>query len=199
MLLLLEDHSRENTIPLVFTISQRESLHTTFAYDRSAKTWRLTIDDIPDGKSDSFGRSEFAIEISEVVVLLACRTPIYSSSGAFPPRISFWGPFFRSESRRLIIVQSMIKADKVPIAEIMSVDMECTTMCSPNRGSKTNETLSPKKAAGSWNIRNIAAQTATVIIITLNLRISGLPLNQQRHGLEIRPTGLANVADTEPV
>ena len=44
-----------DTIPLVFTISQRESLHTTFAYDRSAETWRLTIDDVTDGKSDRFG------------------------------------------------------------------------------------------------------------------------------------------------
>jgi len=44
-----------DTIPLVFTLSQRESLHTTFAYDRSADTWRLTIDDITGRKSDRFG------------------------------------------------------------------------------------------------------------------------------------------------
>ncbi|HUN95099.1 MAG TPA: hypothetical protein VMU69_02535, partial [Bradyrhizobium sp.] len=44
-----------DAIPLVFTVSQRESLHTTFAYNRSAGTWRLTIDDIIDGKSDRFG------------------------------------------------------------------------------------------------------------------------------------------------
>lgn len=44
-----------DAIPLVFTVSQRESLHTTFAYNRSADTWRLTIDDIIDGKSDRFG------------------------------------------------------------------------------------------------------------------------------------------------
>jgi hypothetical protein len=42
---------------------------------------------------------------------------------------------------------------------------------------------SPEKTAGNWNIKNIAAQTATVTIITLkNLRISGPPLHQQRHG-----------------
>src|SRR6185437_10219937 len=35
-------HQSGDTIPLVFTLSQRESLHTTFAYDRSADTWRLT-------------------------------------------------------------------------------------------------------------------------------------------------------------
>jgi hypothetical protein len=44
-----------DTIPLVFTLSQRESLHTTFAYVRSADTWRLTIDDITNEKSDRFG------------------------------------------------------------------------------------------------------------------------------------------------
>jgi len=44
-----------DTIPLIFTISQRETLHTTFAYNRSADTWRLTIDDVTDGKSDRFG------------------------------------------------------------------------------------------------------------------------------------------------
>jgi hypothetical protein len=44
-----------DAIPLVFTISQRESLHTTFAYNRSADTWRLTIDDLTDRKSDRFG------------------------------------------------------------------------------------------------------------------------------------------------
>jgi hypothetical protein len=44
-----------DAIPLIFTLSQRESLHTTFAYDRSADTWRLTIDDVTDGKTDRFG------------------------------------------------------------------------------------------------------------------------------------------------
>jgi hypothetical protein len=44
-----------DTIPLVFTLSKHESLHTTFAYNQSADTWRLTIDDVTDGKSDRFG------------------------------------------------------------------------------------------------------------------------------------------------
>ena len=44
-----------DAIPLIFTLSQRESLHTTFAYNRSGDTWRLTIDDVTDGKSDRFG------------------------------------------------------------------------------------------------------------------------------------------------
>ena len=44
-----------DAIPLVFTISRGESLHTTFAYDRSADTWRLTIDDVTNGKSERFG------------------------------------------------------------------------------------------------------------------------------------------------
>jgi hypothetical protein len=36
-------------------VSQHESLHTTFAYNRAADTRRLTIDDVTDGKSDRFG------------------------------------------------------------------------------------------------------------------------------------------------
>jgi len=44
-----------DAIPVVFTISKRELLRTTFAYDRRADTWRLTIDDVTDGKSDRFG------------------------------------------------------------------------------------------------------------------------------------------------
>ena len=43
------------TIPLVFTLSTHESLHTTFAYNPAADTWRLTIDDVTDGKADRFG------------------------------------------------------------------------------------------------------------------------------------------------
>ena len=64
-------------MPLVFTLSQRESLHTTFAYDRSADTWRLTIDDITDEKSDRFGdviggqipsrgRKSFSVELGQL-------------------------------------------------------------------------------------------------------------------------------------
>ena len=53
-----------NSIPVVFAcrsgecppgLSARESLQTTFDYDRSTDTWRLTIDDIVDGKTTRFG------------------------------------------------------------------------------------------------------------------------------------------------
>ena len=42
-------------IPVIFTLSDHESLHTTFTYDPQADTWRLTIDDVTDGKVDRFG------------------------------------------------------------------------------------------------------------------------------------------------
>jgi hypothetical protein len=44
-----------DAVPLVFTISPQESLHTTFSYDERADSWRLTIDDVTDGKTDRFG------------------------------------------------------------------------------------------------------------------------------------------------
>lgn len=44
-----------NSIPLVFTYSPRESLHTTFRYDPATDTWRLTIDDVTAGKTARFG------------------------------------------------------------------------------------------------------------------------------------------------
>src|SRR5581483_7890352 len=52
-----------NAIPVVFAcrngecppgMSEHESMHTTFDYDRSTDTWRLTIDDITDGKTTRF-------------------------------------------------------------------------------------------------------------------------------------------------
>lgn len=36
-------------------LSEQESLHTTFDYQPSTDTWRLTIDDVKDGKTDRFG------------------------------------------------------------------------------------------------------------------------------------------------
>jgi hypothetical protein len=36
-------------------LSEHESLHTTFDYQPSTDTWRLTIDDVKDGKTDRFG------------------------------------------------------------------------------------------------------------------------------------------------
>lgn len=44
-----------DTIPLVIPLSSHEALHTTFAYDARSNSWRLTIDDVTDGKSDRFG------------------------------------------------------------------------------------------------------------------------------------------------
>ena len=52
-----------NSIPVVFAcrsgecppgLSEHESLQTTFDYDRSTDTWRLTIDDVAVGKTSRF-------------------------------------------------------------------------------------------------------------------------------------------------
>ena len=52
-----------NSIPVVFAchagecppgLSENESLQTTFDYDSSTDTWRLTIDDVLDGKRTRF-------------------------------------------------------------------------------------------------------------------------------------------------
>ncbi len=52
-----------NAIPVVFAcrngecppgLSEHESMHTTFDYERSTDTWRLTIDDVVDGKTTRF-------------------------------------------------------------------------------------------------------------------------------------------------
>jgi hypothetical protein len=44
-----------NSIPVVWTLTPAHSLHTTFAYNPQADTWRLTIDDVDQGKSERFG------------------------------------------------------------------------------------------------------------------------------------------------
>ena len=44
-----------DAMPLVFPLSEHHSLHSTFSYDASADTWRLTIDDMTDAKADRFG------------------------------------------------------------------------------------------------------------------------------------------------
>ena len=44
-----------NSVPLVITLSDRESIHTTFRYDPPHDSWQLTIDDVTDGKGDRFG------------------------------------------------------------------------------------------------------------------------------------------------
>ena len=36
-------------------LSEHESLHTTLNYQRSTDTWRLTIDDVNNGKTERFG------------------------------------------------------------------------------------------------------------------------------------------------
>jgi len=43
-----------NSIPLLFTLSPTDSLHTTFSYDESSGTWRLVIDEDNQGKIDHF-------------------------------------------------------------------------------------------------------------------------------------------------
>jgi hypothetical protein len=47
-----------NSIPLVFTLSATESIHTTFAYADARDTWRWIIDDITNGKTDRFADVE---------------------------------------------------------------------------------------------------------------------------------------------
>ena len=58
-----------NSIPVVFAcnadgcppgLSEKESLHTTFDYDSSNDTWRLTIDDVTDGKPNRYGDMKLA-------------------------------------------------------------------------------------------------------------------------------------------
>jgi hypothetical protein len=44
-----------SSIPLIWVFSPSHSLHTTFAYDKRSDTWRLTIDDLDQGKSERFG------------------------------------------------------------------------------------------------------------------------------------------------
>ncbi len=53
-----------NAIPVVFAcrsgecppgLSERESIQTKFDYDPSTDTWRLTIDNVSDGKASRFG------------------------------------------------------------------------------------------------------------------------------------------------
>jgi hypothetical protein len=41
-------------IPFLFVLSQSESLHTTFTYNKAADTWQWIIDDEKDGKTDRF-------------------------------------------------------------------------------------------------------------------------------------------------
>lgn len=44
----------EDAIPLVFTLSATESIHTTFAYRKATDAWRWTIDDEANGKTERF-------------------------------------------------------------------------------------------------------------------------------------------------
>lgn len=43
------------SIPFIFVLPANERLSTTFAYDKAADRWHLTIDDVKAGKSDRFG------------------------------------------------------------------------------------------------------------------------------------------------
>jgi hypothetical protein len=49
-----------SSVPFIFTISPAERLETTFAYTAAADTWRLTIDDVANGKTDRFGDVQLA-------------------------------------------------------------------------------------------------------------------------------------------
>jgi len=44
----------EYSIPFVRVLSPADSLHTTFTYDKGSDTWKLTIDDVKNGKADRF-------------------------------------------------------------------------------------------------------------------------------------------------
>jgi hypothetical protein len=44
-----------DSIPLVYTFSPNHTMHTTFTYNARAASWRLTIDDITNSKSERFG------------------------------------------------------------------------------------------------------------------------------------------------
>jgi hypothetical protein len=47
-----------DSIPLIFTLSSTESIHTTFTYNEAKDTWHWTIDDIANGKTDRFADVE---------------------------------------------------------------------------------------------------------------------------------------------
>jgi len=43
-----------DSIPLIFTISPSDQIHTTFTYDKGADTWRWLIDDVESGRTQRF-------------------------------------------------------------------------------------------------------------------------------------------------
>jgi hypothetical protein len=47
-----------DSIPLIFTLSPTESIHTAFTYNEAKDTWHWTIDDIANGKTDHFADVE---------------------------------------------------------------------------------------------------------------------------------------------
>lgn len=55
-------HAKEagSSIPLIFIINPSEETHTTFTYDQKTDTWRWTIDEITNGKSDRFADLKLA-------------------------------------------------------------------------------------------------------------------------------------------
>ena len=49
-----------DSIPFVFTISQSESIRTTFTYREDSDTWQWLIDNVTSGKSDRFADVELS-------------------------------------------------------------------------------------------------------------------------------------------
>lgn len=47
------------SLPFVWVLSPADSLHTTFTYDKGSDTWKLTIDDVKNGKADRFADVTF--------------------------------------------------------------------------------------------------------------------------------------------
>ena len=57
---LAHANQARDAMPFVFNLSSNASLHTTFRYDESKGTWRLSIDDLSDGKVDHFADVEMS-------------------------------------------------------------------------------------------------------------------------------------------
>lgn len=44
----------ENSIPLIFTLSSTDQIHTTFSYDKATDTWQWRIDNAVNGRTQRF-------------------------------------------------------------------------------------------------------------------------------------------------
>jgi len=43
-----------DSIPLIFTLSASDQIHTTFSYDKTADTWQWLIDNVENGRTQRF-------------------------------------------------------------------------------------------------------------------------------------------------